>query len=154
MAKFLHIPKATYNTQQFFHSLWQRASAQKVSFLNLVVIQPLSTHLIRLLFPKRVHYTLQKVKMSFCKCDNYPFAVHLYDCTSYKRSLQLVFISSNCFFTGPRYELKNYYKSLHYFDEISGWSWSMLEQFSICFWRLHWWYWKISSTEHKTLQVK
>lgn len=24
----------------------------------------------------------------------------------------------------------------------------------VCIGRLHWWYWKISSTEHKTLQVK
>ena len=38
-------------------------------------------------FPKRVHYTLY---ISFCKCDIIiQFAVHLYDCTLYERSLQL-----------------------------------------------------------------
>ena len=66
----------------------------------------------------------------------------------------IVFISSNGLLTGPKYELRNHYMLLHYFDEISSWSWSMLEQISTCFWRLHLWYWKISSTEHKTLQVK
>ena len=56
---------------------------------------------------------LYLVYVSFCECDIIiQFAVHLYDCTLYERSLQL-----NCFhngfFTGPRYEPTNHYMLLH-----------------------------------------
>ena len=47
--------------------------------------------------------------MSFCKSDIIiQFAVQIYDCTLYERSLQLTCFH-NGFFTGPRYELTNHY---------------------------------------------
>ena len=59
--------------------------------------------------------------MSFCKCDIIiQFAVHLNDCNRMKNLYNwIVFISSNGFFTGRRYELRNHYMLLHYYDEMS-----------------------------------
>jgi len=86
-------------------------------------------------------YIVYLVYVSFCKCDIITqFAVHLYDCTLYERSLQL-----NCFHMLKWFLHRSKIwanKALHVTSLI--WKKSVAQ----------WQYWKLSSMEHRTLQVQ
>ena len=78
--------------------VWQRVRESNARHIGgrwvlSPLCQPWSPNVCCVLFLLHYRYILYLVYVSFCKCDIITqFAVHLYDCTLYERSLQL-----NCF---------------------------------------------------------